>query len=80
MSYSELKAWVDQAVSEVGPAPIARIAEHIWKNHEADLRASGDLFYTWQYAMRWAGQELQREGKLIKLGGAKGWSPVTVKS
>jgi len=51
-----------------GEARVPDIARHIWENHEHDLRASGDLFYTWQYAMRWAGQVLQKEGKLTKKG------------
>jgi len=35
-----------------GETSIVRIAKHIWDCHEADLRASGDLFFTWQYDMR----------------------------
>ena len=71
---SDLKDWIIQALSDLGPSQVPRIAEHIWKNHETELRASGDLFYTWQYAMRWAGQVLQQEGKLTKGGKDRSWS------
>jgi hypothetical protein len=52
------------------------IAKHIWDNHEVELRSSGDLFYTWHYAMRWEGQKLQHEGKLTKKGKGGRWELV----
>jgi len=69
---ADLEDWVIQALHALdGEAHLVRVAEHIWTNHEADLRASGDLFYTWQYDMRWAAQNLQKAGKLQKL--SKSW-------
>ncbi|MGR3551859.1 hypothetical protein [Pseudooceanicola sp.] len=65
---ADLQEWVIQALRALGgEAHLARIAEHIWNNHERDLRSSGDLFFTWQYDMRWAAQHLQKAGKLKKL-------------
>ena len=62
----DLQDWVIAAVSaNGGSASIVQAAEYIWKHHESDLRASGDLFYTWQYDMRWACTRL-RERKLIQ--------------
>jgi len=72
----ELKLWVCDALADLGPSTVPRIAQHIWEHHEAELRASGDLFYTWQYAMRWAGQILQNEGKLTKSGPGRSWTLV----
>ncbi len=69
----DLKLWIIEALTVLGPARIPQIAKHIWDNHEGELRASGDLFYTWQYAMRWAGQILQHEGKLTKGGPERTW-------
>ena len=69
----DLKAWVIDALRDLGASPVPRIAEHIWKHHESELRSSGDLFYTWQYAMRWAGQILQTEGKIKKNGPNRTW-------
>jgi hypothetical protein len=73
-SRDDLKSWVFEALQTLGPAPVPVIAKHIWDNHEAELRASGDLFYTWQYAMRWEGQKLQHEGKLTKKGKSGVWA------
>ena len=48
-----------------GKGTIVEICKSIWENHEQDLRESGDLFYTWQYDIRWAATELRQE-KIIK--------------
>ena len=70
----DLKIWVWTALKELGgEGEVVEIAKIIWRDHEADLRASGDLFYRWQYAMRWAGQSLQLEGKLIKMKSPRKW-------
>ena len=58
-------SWVYEALAENGgKASIAAVAKYIWTHHEADLRASGDLFYTWQYDMRWAAKRLRDKDKL----------------
>lgn len=41
-----------------------RVAEYIWKLHEAELRNSGDFFYTWQYDLRWVAKVLRDDGVL----------------
>jgi hypothetical protein len=64
--------WVLQALNDLGgEGHLARVAEHIWTHHENDLRRSGDLFFTWQYDMRWAAQNLKDAKKLVKL--SKSW-------
>jgi hypothetical protein len=61
-----LKGWVIEALeASDGSAHHVDVAKHIWANHQAELEASGDLFYTWQYDMRWAADRLRREGKLL---------------
>lgn len=70
---SDLKDWVLEALRVLGPANVPQIAKHIWDNHEAELKTSGDLFYTWQYAMRWAGQVLQKDGKIQKNFDGRKW-------
>ncbi len=63
-----LEDWVVSAIrANGGEASIIQVAQHIWKNHERELRSSNDLFFTWQYRMRWAAQKLQKAGKLKKL-------------
>ena len=70
---SDLKHWVVDALEALGPSQVPVVAKHIWDNHEADLRTSGDLFYTWQYAMRWEAQKLQHEGRLLKKTKGRVW-------
>lgn len=69
---NDLKDWIVDALRHLGGR--GRImSKHIWDQHENDLRASGPLFYTWQYDMRWAGQKLQKEGRLSKAGKNYTW-------
>lgn len=57
----DLQDWVVEALrTNGGRATLVEVAKHIWKSHERDLRSSGDLFYTWQYDMRWAANGLRR--------------------
>ena len=69
----DLKRWVLDALTDLGPAQVPTVAKHIWDHHETELRRSGDLFYTWQYAMRWEAQKLQHEGKLQKKTKGRVW-------
>lgn len=63
----DLKTWVARALHDLGgEAVIVDVAKWIWDRHESDLRASGSMFYKWQYEMRWAAQALVKEGKLNK--------------
>lgn len=66
-----VRADLEEAVVEAlktlgGSAKIPQVAEQIWIVHESDLKASGELFYTWQYDIRWAAQRLQDAGTLEK--------------
>lgn len=72
-SRDDLKSWVLEALIDLKSAHVPVVAKHIWDNHEKDLRSSGDLFYTWQYAMRWEAQKLQHEGKIRKVGKSGLW-------
>jgi len=53
---ADLQNWILEALEALGPSTVAEVAKCVWDMHEADLRASGDLFYTWQYDMRWQAQ------------------------
>ena len=64
-SKADLRDWVLEAIkSHHGEASVIDVAKHIWTEHGQELQSSGDLFYTWQYDMRWAAQDLRRERKL----------------
>ncbi len=68
-----LQQWVLDAVRlEGGAATVLQVARRIWANHENELRKAGDLFYTWQYDMRWAGQRLRDNG-FLELGPNRTW-------
>lgn len=61
-----LEDWVLDALRSMdGEGTVVQVAEWIWRNHEDGLRRSGTLFYTWQYDMRWAAQNLRDRGTLL---------------
>ena len=40
------------------------ICKHFWSKYENELKNSGDLFYTWQYDIRWAATALRKTGRM----------------
>ena len=64
-SRDDLPAWIVKALEQLGGSgtPV-EVAREIWQVHEHDLRASGALFFTWQYDMRWAATKLRLDGRL----------------
>lgn len=59
----DLQEWlVDALRAQSGSATIVEVCRHVWANHEEDLRSAGDLFYTWQYDIRWAATKLRKKG------------------
>ncbi len=46
-------------------ASIIEICKYVWEHYQDQLKNSGDLFYTWQYDIRWAATQL-REAKIMK--------------
>jgi hypothetical protein len=70
----DLENWVLASVMSRGQASVVEVAKDIWKEHRAELESSGDLFFTWQYDMRWAADRLRKAGKLTLDG--KKWALV----
>ncbi|WP_372595493.1 hypothetical protein [Actinotalea sp.] len=65
----DLRDWTIEALKSLGGSgSVVETCRLIWQVHEPDLRASGDLFYTWQYDVRWAAQTLRDEGVLVSAG------------
>jgi hypothetical protein len=59
----DLQHWVQEALKQAGgSAPLIHVAKDIWRHHERELADSGNLFYTWQYDMRWAAERLRKRG------------------
>jgi len=77
LTRNDLIDWVYEALARAGGelSPLG-VAKSIWANHESDLKASGDMFYKWQYEVRWAGQMLQKSGRAKKTrkGNSSIWS------
>ncbi len=66
ISKDNLQDFVFEALNDLGGrGRIVEVAKHIWKNHKQELKKSGDLFYTWQYDMRWAATKLRKSGKIL---------------
>jgi hypothetical protein len=61
----DLQTWVlDSLRVRGGSASLVDVCRDVWQTHEPELRLSGDLFYTWQYDIRWAAQKLRDSGAL----------------
>ncbi|WP_273727748.1 hypothetical protein [Brucella gallinifaecis] len=61
----DLVDWVQHALTSAGgSATILYVAQYIWKNYKDELEKN-DLFYTWQYDMRWAATELRKRGVMV---------------
>lgn len=61
----DLDDWKITALAALGgSARLLSICKWVWNHHEADLRASGDLFYTWQYDICWAAHRLRKAKRL----------------
>jgi hypothetical protein len=76
MKKQDLEQCVGEALEELGGnGSVVDVSKVIWRRYEPELRASGDLFYTWQYDIRWAAQKLRDRGKL-RLAGKRNWEIV----
>jgi hypothetical protein len=69
MNREALVEWVREALlAYPNGATIVQVAKHIWEHHKEELANSGDLFFTWQYDMRWAATKLRRAKKVRQVG------------
>ena len=65
MYKDKLQLWVRESLGKLGgAASVNDVARQIWLDHENDLRNEGERFYSWQYDMRWAAQQLRDTGKI----------------
>jgi hypothetical protein len=74
---NDLMPWVLEALKSLGGSgSVAQVSRAVWQAHEEHLRQSGDLFYTWQYDIRWAAQRLRNDGRLkpATKGRGGGWA------
>lgn len=47
-----------------GQSDIIGVCKYVWEHYSTNLENSGDLFYTWQYDIRWAATELRKTGRM----------------
>jgi len=64
-SKADLMDWVLEALEKLGgSAEVVEVSRQVWRDHERDLASSGDLFFTWQYDLRWAAKRQRDLGNL----------------
>ena len=61
----DLRTWLVECLRlHGGNATIVDLCKCIWERHHQDLVDAGDLFYTWQYDVRWVATQLRKVGVL----------------
>ncbi len=59
----DLGDWIVEALrAHGGSARLVQVCRHVWDHYENELLDSGDLFFTWQYDIRWAATNLRHAG------------------
>lgn len=65
MKRDVLEIWILESLKKMnGSASLLEVCKWVWANKEKELRSSGDLFFTWQYDIRWAATRLRKKGLL----------------
>lgn len=72
LTRSAFRGFVVEALRSLGGSgSVLEVTKYVWQVHEQDLRRSGDLFYTWQYDVRWAAQYLRDNGYMRQVAGSR---------
>jgi hypothetical protein len=57
--------WVlDALKAHNGSASVVQVARYVWQKYIPQLQPTDDLFYTWQYDVRWAAYTLRRQKRM----------------
>ena len=60
-----MKEWIVEALRYYsGSAHYILVSKWIWEHKRQELFDSGDMFYKWQYQIRWLAIELRKQGVL----------------
>lgn len=71
----DLVEWVVEALqAHGGSASPLEVSKAVWDRHRLDLERSGDLFFTWQYDLRWAATRLRGEGRMVSNRRGEPWA------
>lgn len=69
LTKQDLPALVVDALKAIGGSgSVVDVCREVWEQNEPALQDSGDLFFTWQYDIRWAAQVLRDSGVLMPTG------------
>ncbi len=72
LSKADLSEFLIEALrANGGSATIATICKYVWQRHKSALKNSEDLFYTWQYDIRWAATNLRKAGVMKSVKSSK---------
>lgn len=65
MSRKDFPEILYQSIKNLGgAASIVEVCKSVWNQYKDELSKAGDLFYTWQYDIRWAATELRKMGRM----------------
>ena len=68
-SRADVADWIVEALKALGgEAHMHVVAKKLWEQNGHRLTTDDAMFYTWQYDMRWAAQNLRDEGRLNNSG------------
>lgn len=72
VSRTVFRVWVVEALqASAGSAKPLDVSKAVWKMHEETLREMPDLFFTWQYDLRWAALQLRKAGYIEPVAGKR---------
>lgn len=65
MNRNDLQNILYELIDELGGrAYMMDIFRLFWKKHGKELKESDDIFYTWNYDIRWAATQLRKQGRM----------------
>ncbi len=65
MERKDLPDLLYKTISSLGKkAPMTIVFREFWKLYACNLDSSENMFYTWNYDLRWAATELRKKGKM----------------
>ena len=68
----KLSDWIRQALQMLGgTGGVMEVSKLVWDNHKSEIEASKDGLYTWQYDLRWAAQQMRKDGRLKSSGSSE---------
>lgn len=65
MERNDLPDFLYKIIDELGgKASMMSIFRKFWEKHGKELSSADDMFYTWNYDIRWAATQLRSQGRM----------------